>query len=355
MYRHLLVPIDDTPLAVAVVGKAVEFARMLGARITFFHAGADYSTTATGALLRTIEPQLFVDESAGATRGILAKAEAAARAAGVPFASLASASDRPHEAILEAARQQGCDLIFMASHGRHGIDPLMLRSQLRRLLSHTTVAVLVAKVEGNAPASAKEAAIDTIRDEHRSIAAVLHGLQYLVQELREKGTQPDDRLLRAILHYLRAFPETLHHPKEEAYLFRRLRMRTLDMHTVIAELKRQHEKGSERLQRFEDAVEQLRIGTPGAALAFAETVAQFAESQWQHMDLEETVILPAAEQHLTEEDWAEVADAFATNDFGDEPDTEFHKLFSRILNMAPAPVIGGQVRPPEIANRKGRT
>jgi nucleotide-binding universal stress UspA family protein/hemerythrin-like domain-containing protein len=353
MYRHLLVPIDDTALAIAVVGKAVEFARTLGARITFFHAGADYGATATGALLRTIEPQLFVEESAGATRGILAKAEVAARAAGVPFASLASASDRPHEAILEAARQQGCDLIFMASHGHHGIDPRMLRSQLRRLLSHTTVAVLVAKVESNAPASAKEAAIDTIRDEHRSIAAVVHGLQYLVKELREKGTQPDDRLLRAILHYLKAFPETLHHPKEEAYLFRRLRMRTLDTHTVIAELERQHEKGGERLQRLEDAVEQLRVGTPGAALAFADGCS--VRRTGGSMDLEETVLLPAAEQHLTEEDWAEVADAFATNDFGDEPDAEFHKLFSRILNMAPATVIGGQARPPEIANRKGRT
>ena len=58
MYRHLLVPIDDTPLAIAVVGKAVEFARTLGARITFFHAGADYGATATGAPRRALASRL---------------------------------------------------------------------------------------------------------------------------------------------------------------------------------------------------------------------------------------------------------------------------------------------------------
>ena len=41
MYRHLLVPLDDSPLSAETVGRAVEFARTLGARVTFFHAQAD--------------------------------------------------------------------------------------------------------------------------------------------------------------------------------------------------------------------------------------------------------------------------------------------------------------------------
>ena len=155
MYRHLLDPIDDTPLAIAVVGKAVEFARTLGARITFFHAGADYGATATGALLRAIEPQLSSRNPRAQRAGFWPRLKSlrvprvfpSPRWQGPAIGRTRRSSKRPGNKV--ATR------FFMASHGHHGIDPLVLRSQLRRLLSHTTVAVLVARVESNAPASAK--------------------------------------------------------------------------------------------------------------------------------------------------------------------------------------------------------
>ena len=62
-----------------------------------------------------------------------------------------------------------------------------------------------------------------IRDEHRSLAAVIHGLEYLVREARDSENAAAFPLLRAMLHYINAFPEKLHHPKEDAYLFRKLR------------------------------------------------------------------------------------------------------------------------------------
>ena len=68
-------------------------------------------------------------------------------------------------------------------------------------------------------------ALDVIRAEHRSLAAVIHGLRHLVREVREHGARPDFGLLEAMLRYIDAFPERLHHPKEDRYLFRRLRER----------------------------------------------------------------------------------------------------------------------------------
>src|SRR5215471_10895225 len=121
MYRHVMVPLDDSPLAVDTVRQAVEFARTLGAKVTFFHAQADYGASSIGALERVMAPAAFNEHMAGEARAILAKAEVVARVAGVPHDSAVMTSDRPHEAILAAAEARGCDLIFISSHGRRGL------------------------------------------------------------------------------------------------------------------------------------------------------------------------------------------------------------------------------------------
>jgi nucleotide-binding universal stress UspA family protein len=131
MYRHLIVPLDDSPLAVEVAHQAVKLASKLGAKVTFFHAPADYGASSLGALERVLAPAAFNEHVAGEARAILAKAETVARAANVSFDSAMTTSDRPHEAILEVAESRGCDLIFMASHGRRGLKGLILGSQTR--------------------------------------------------------------------------------------------------------------------------------------------------------------------------------------------------------------------------------
>ena len=95
MYRHLMVPLDDSPLSVDTVRKAVELARTLGAKVTFLHAQEDYGTSSVGALERVISPGVFNEHMAGEARAILAKAEVVAREAGVGHDSVAVTSDRP--------------------------------------------------------------------------------------------------------------------------------------------------------------------------------------------------------------------------------------------------------------------
>lgn len=340
MYRHLLVPLDDSPLTVATVGRAVEFARSLGAKITFLHARADYGSSSVGALELVLAPTASDEAAAGESRGILAKAQVAAHTAGVACDGVVVTSGRPYEAIVDTARARGCDLIFMASHGRRGLKGLVLGSQTQKVLQSTTIPVLVSSVAGNAPDSGIPVALATIIDEHRSIAAVIRGLERVVGSLREPGGVPPFPLLDAMLYYIKAFPEALHHPKEDAYLFARLRKRTAEFDETLAELERQHAEGHEVVAELERALASYKA-SPGAGLpAFAAAVERFAATQWAHMSLENKVILPAAQQHLTAEDWAEIGAAFARNGdprFAVEGDDEFRMLYARILNLVPAP------------------
>jgi nucleotide-binding universal stress UspA family protein/hemerythrin-like domain-containing protein len=339
MYRHLLVPLDDSPLTVTTVGRAVEFARSLGAKITFLHARPDYGATSIAALERVLSPAAFNDGIAGESRGILAKAQVAAQAAGVPCDCVVVTSDRPYEAIVDTARARACDLIFMASHGRRGLRSLMLGSQTQNVLQNTTVPVLVSSVAGNAPEAAIPGPLTTIIDEHRSIAAVIRGLERVVGAIREQGEPPPFQLLKAMLYYIKAFPEALHHPKEDAYLFARLRERTPEFDDTLAELERQHAEGHEVVADLERALANYETNPGGGLPAFAAAVERFAATQWAHMNLENKVILPAAQKHLSPEDWAAIGEAFASNGdprFSVDNDDEFRTLYTRILNLVPA-------------------
>jgi nucleotide-binding universal stress UspA family protein/hemerythrin-like domain-containing protein len=344
MYRHLLVPLDDSALSFQTVGRAVELARTLGAKVTFFHAESDYGGSSVGALERVMSPATFNDKVAGEARAILAKAEVVALEAGVSYDTLAVTSDRPHQAILDAAEARGCDLIFMASHGKRGLKGLVLGSQTEKVLQHTTIPVLVSAVESNATAPAYLAPSTIIGEEHRSLAAVIRGLEHLVRDSGARQTPPSFPLLRAMLHYINVFPETLHHPKEDAYLFRRLRERTPEFNATLDELQRQHVEGHELAAELDRTLANWEADPAKGLPAFAAAVARFAEMQWQHMNLERKVILPAAQKHLTADDWTEILRAFSENGdprFNVDADEAFRQLFANILNLAPAHVVGG--------------
>jgi nucleotide-binding universal stress UspA family protein/hemerythrin-like domain-containing protein len=337
MYRHLFVPLDDSPLTTETVERAVQFAKALGAKITFFHAKADFGSTSVGALERVMSPAAFNEHMAGAARGILAKAEIVAQVAGVPCDCVASTSNFPYQAIIDTARARGCDLIFMASHGRRGIRGLMLGSQTQKVLQNATIPVLVSSVQANVAAPHTVAPLTTIADEHRSMAAVLRGLERVVGSIRA-GEKPPFPLLKGIAYYIRAFPEALHHPKEDTYLFPRLRRRTNEVNDTLDELEQQHREGHVIFDELERALAKYETDEAGGFEPFAAAVERYATSQWSHMTLETKVILPAAQKHLTAQDWSEIAEAFAKNGdprFSVDSDDEFRQLYARILNLVP--------------------
>jgi nucleotide-binding universal stress UspA family protein/hemerythrin-like domain-containing protein len=340
MYRHLLVPIDDSDLAVEVVGKAVALAHTLDARITFFHVVPDAASLLRGEaeVLRLASARSDYEYNfLGKAREVLAKAEAAAGARGVPYESRHVASDKPAQAIVEAARERGCDLIFMASHGGRGRLGMAFASETLSVLMNSGLPVLVSST--GEPAMAIRA-IGIIRDEHRSLAAVMHAWLHALATARDEGTTIDPALMPAIVRYLKQFPDKLHHPKENQHLFRRLRERTVSCNDELDELERQHELDHQMVARLERQVEALPMvraeGRQRAIRELEDAVAHYAAFLWRHLELEESVILPAAERYLLPEDWRAIDEAFTENRdpmFRGDSDKTYRKLFSRIVNL----------------------
>jgi nucleotide-binding universal stress UspA family protein/hemerythrin-like domain-containing protein len=344
MYRHLMVPLDGSELSVGTIDRAVSLARALGAKITFLHASAGEGPVDSSEGQRSAEPtpsDVGIPEEA---RVLFAKAEAAAREADVPCTTLAVTSDRPYEAILDGAETQGCDLVFMASHGRRGTESLVLGSQTHKVLQHATIPVLVSAVERSLQDPRHIAPWTMIRGEHRSLALVLHGLEYLVRQSRKPHAPPEFSLLHAMLHYISAFPEKLHHPKEDRYLFRKLRERTPEFNETLDELERQHVAGRALVTDLEQTLARYEAHPSSGLAAFATAVQRFAAMQWEHMKLEEKVIIPAAQKYLTHDDLTEIASAFAENGdphFSRDADDEFRQLFTDILDLVPKRIFDG--------------
>ena len=127
------------------IHKAIEFARETGAKITFFFVQPDYPIAfyGEGALIDPATPDKFTELTNTQANDILTTAKQQATAAGVPCTTRTTVSDLIFMAIIEAATDSGCDLIFMASHGRRGISGLLLGSETQKVLTHSKVPVLV--------------------------------------------------------------------------------------------------------------------------------------------------------------------------------------------------------------------
>lgn len=145
MFKHILVPTDGSELSTKTVIRAIKFAKESGAKITFFYSKLDYLVpfyTGTGAMeASTVESIIKIgDEEA---ERILAACEKLAQDASVLCARASTVNDSPYRGIIDAALSNGCDLIFMASHGRHGFNALLLGSETNKVLTHSAIPVLV--------------------------------------------------------------------------------------------------------------------------------------------------------------------------------------------------------------------
>jgi hemerythrin-like domain-containing protein len=182
-------------------------------------------------------------------------------------------------------------------------------------------------------------AITIIQDEHRAITAVVEGLRHLVAEVGAGRMAADHKLFGAMFHYIETFPEKLHHPKEDDYLFARLRARRPDAAPVLDALEREHVVGRERFAELKALWERYRAD-PAAFAPFADGVERYAHFHWRHMRKEEDCVLPLAAQALTAEDWAAIDAAFASNEdpvVGVPASRAFRELFKRIVTIAPPP------------------
>lgn len=185
--------------------------------------------------------------------------------------------------------------------------------------------------------------LDIIHDEHRALAAMLSGMRTLVAGIESGRLKPDFDLLASMIRYVDEVPEKVHHPKEDQYLFVKLRQRSAEALPYIAELEEDHRLGPGRISALSAALETYRKEGAAGLAGFKQALTVYLEQEWHHMNLEEHNIFPLARKHLTAEDWAEIDAAFLANGNPWEgPAGEYAALFSKIVNTAPAPVgLGG--------------
>ncbi|MBT1075430.1 universal stress protein [Geobacter grbiciae] len=144
MFKHILVPTDGSPLSQEAVTRAISFAKEAGARITFFCAVQPAPKMYYGeAIFDSHTFARFREKMLDSANDILDAAESIAGEAGIECRKVALVSEEPYEAIIEAATRNECDLIFMASHGRRGVSGLLLGSETQKVLTHSTIPVLV--------------------------------------------------------------------------------------------------------------------------------------------------------------------------------------------------------------------
>ena len=142
MFKRILVPTDGSDLSNKAVAAAIDLAKALNAAMVGMTTLEPYSYSN----LSEYRPETLDDyeermEKVGAER--LAKLAAMATQAGVPIETVTVKSFLPYEAIIDTAKGKGCDLIVMASHGRRGLNAVLLGSETQKVLTHSTIPVLV--------------------------------------------------------------------------------------------------------------------------------------------------------------------------------------------------------------------
>lgn len=143
MYRHILVPTDGSPLSVKAVENSLAFAKAVNARVTLLTVTEPFHIFSADANQLSASREDYRRHAKEMAGRYLADAQARAKAMGVACAALHVEHEHPYQAIIDAAAQQGCDLIAMASHGRRGMAAIVLGSETAKVLTHSAIPVLV--------------------------------------------------------------------------------------------------------------------------------------------------------------------------------------------------------------------
>lgn len=147
MFQHILVPVDGSTLAQNALAHAIALAEAVGARISAFHVVTEFSgeRAVDRPELAAAAGEAYRERAIAEAESILSYANRRARAHDVEVDARYVFSLDPHRAIVEEAERAGCDLIVMASHGRRGLQALLLGSETQKVLTHCRIPVLVVR------------------------------------------------------------------------------------------------------------------------------------------------------------------------------------------------------------------
>lgn len=144
MYKRILFPTDGSDITAKALQQAIGLAKLTGATLQVLSVKEPFPYSAISEM-QPVPPQEFYDAQEKVAGGRVKAALAAAEAAGIAAQGETVEALHPWEAILDQAKLHNCDLLVMASHGRRGVSALLLGSETQKVLTHSTLPVLVVR------------------------------------------------------------------------------------------------------------------------------------------------------------------------------------------------------------------
>ena len=186
------------------------------------------------------------------------------------------------------------------------------------------------------------ATLRVIRDEHATLSAVLKSILMMLDHGPGDAPETFFDVLRAMLFYIDEFPEREHHPKESNLLFPKVVRAAPETMEAVARLERDHMNGELAVRALQHQLIAWELLGEARRPVFEAAARAYVAFYLEHMKLEETVILPAAEKTLNAAEWHELDAAFGSNRdplSGSYPrDAAFDRLFTRIVMKTPEPI-----------------
>lgn len=145
MFKHLLIATDGSEVAAKAVDQGLALAKSVGAKVTVVTVSEPWTAIVSGEMGVAFPVEEYDKSCAANAQVILSAVSAKAKAAGVACETIHAKDQFAAEGIIETATKHGCDLIVMASHGRRGISRLLLGSQTSKVVTHSTLPVLVCR------------------------------------------------------------------------------------------------------------------------------------------------------------------------------------------------------------------
>jgi hemerythrin-like domain-containing protein len=315
MYRHLLVALGNADYRGSLIWKAADLARTTGARMTFC------STPARAG---------FLHQGAELAREMLTKADAAARALGVP-SSIMAAPVHPCQMLQEAVATRHCDLLVMSSNNDAEAYFTMIDSA-----AVAGIPALVFPAAKLAPSTAQGRVTEWLRAGPDCMSMMLHLWLRVLDRDEACCVETDDEVMTAIVQHLQSLAASPHHAYLRALLFRRLRELTAVVNAELDELESLHALDEKLLASLNSLLARHMAGRAGVH-ELKTAVCDYANFFWQRAGREENVIIPVAQSCLQVQDWAQLAESVG-EDWLESAAIEHEtvRLLSRIIDAATA-------------------
>lgn len=144
MFKHILVPVDGSSTSLKAVAKAAGLAKAFGSQVTAVYVLDPYPFTGVGADFAYGQAQYLTAATAEANKA-LDDVKSSMAETGVTLSTLVGEGHAVHEGIVRVGQNVGADLIVMGSHGRRGLEKLVLGSVAQRVLQVAHVPVMVVR------------------------------------------------------------------------------------------------------------------------------------------------------------------------------------------------------------------